>query len=175
MSASNGCKKKCAVSNELNELASSQYAPFSHKIALLFSFFGGGATPKKWEHSRERTWTADAPSTDFVRILGCANARKYDYKSSSLPEHRRRFFGGGATRKRRFLGGGATTRQLRFSGGAVTTTTIRKPTAPPKNSAVARAGIPGFAWLSSKNKPQKNFALTREKQKKTPKRAQKHP
>ena len=31
-----------------------------------------------------------------------------------------------------------------------------------------REGIPGFAWLSSKNNPQKKFALTREKQKKTP-------
>ena len=55
-----------AVSNELNELASSQYAPFSHKIAL-FSFFGG-PTPKKREHSRERTWTAEAPSPNFAHF-----------------------------------------------------------------------------------------------------------
>ena len=49
-----------------NELTSSQYAPFSHKIAL-FSFFGG-PTPKKREHSRERTWTAEAPSTNFAHF-----------------------------------------------------------------------------------------------------------
>ena len=35
-------------------------------------------------------------------------------------------------------------------------------------SIISRAGIPGFAWLSWKNKPKKKFALTREKQKKKP-------
>ena len=54
------------ISNELDELTSSQYAPFTHKIAL-FSFFWM-PTPKKQEHSRERTWTADAPSTNFAHF-----------------------------------------------------------------------------------------------------------
>ena len=54
------------ISNELDELTSSQYAPFTHKIAL-FSFFWM-PTPKKQEHGRERTWTADAPSTNFARF-----------------------------------------------------------------------------------------------------------
>ena len=51
----------------INELTNSQYAPFSHKIALFFSFFGG-PTPKKREHYRERTWTAEAPSTNFANF-----------------------------------------------------------------------------------------------------------
>ena len=55
-----------AVSNELDELTSSQFGPFSHKIAL-FSFFWM-PTPKKREHSSERTWTADVPSTNFAHF-----------------------------------------------------------------------------------------------------------
>ena len=49
-----------------NELASSQFAPFSYKISL-FSFFGG-PTPKKREHHAERTWTAEAPSPNFANF-----------------------------------------------------------------------------------------------------------
>ena len=39
----------------------------------------------------------------------------------------------------------------------------------PAGGQVGREEIPGFAWLIAKNKPQKNFALTREKQQKTTK------
>ena len=60
------CEIRGLSNNELNESASSQYAPFSHKTAL-FSFLGG-ATPKKREQSRERTWTAEAPSTNFAHL-----------------------------------------------------------------------------------------------------------
>ena len=58
-----------------NELASSQYAPF-HQKKSLFSFFWM-PTPKKREHSRERTWTADAQSTNFAHfgVRECAKIR----------------------------------------------------------------------------------------------------
>ena len=65
-----------------NELASSQYAPFSHKIAL-FSFFVGCRRQKSenMDVSARGRRTPQAPTS---RVWGCANARKYDYKSSSL-------------------------------------------------------------------------------------------
>ena len=63
-----GSLSLAAVSNELNELTSSQYAPFSHKTVVFFSFVGGGPTPKKREHHRERTWTAEAPSPNFAHF-----------------------------------------------------------------------------------------------------------
>ena len=61
------CSLPLSVSNELNEPTSSQYAPFSHKIAL-FSFFGGADAKKKREHHPERTWTAEAPSPNFAHF-----------------------------------------------------------------------------------------------------------
>ena len=75
-------KKKHAVSNELNELASSQYAPFSNKTALS-SFWGGGRRQKN-ESIVVSARGRRTPQAPTLRISGCANARKYDYKSSSL-------------------------------------------------------------------------------------------
>ena len=62
-----------SVSNELNELASSQYAPFSHKIAI-FSFWGGRR--QKSENIFVSARGRRRPQAQTLRTLGCAIARK---------------------------------------------------------------------------------------------------
>ena len=63
------------------ELASSQYAPFSRKSP--FSRFGGGRRQKS-ENMVVSARGRRTPQAPALRTSGCANARKYDYKSSSL-------------------------------------------------------------------------------------------
>ena len=81
------CAGACltAASNELNELTSSQYALF-HKKSPFLVFFGGNT--KNREHSRERTWTTEAPSTNFA-YFGVRDRAKIRLliKYALFPEH----------------------------------------------------------------------------------------
>ena len=73
-----------ALSNELNELTSSQYAPFSpfHTKSPFSRFFG--SRHQKSENIAVSARGRRRPQAPNLRTLRCAMGQKYDYKSSVL-------------------------------------------------------------------------------------------